>query len=35
VNHLTAVLLVQLIPFDRIGLHRTFRRAVYDALAPT
>jgi CubicO group peptidase (beta-lactamase class C family) len=35
VNHLTAVLLVQLLPFDRIGLHRTFRRAVYDALAPT
>jgi CubicO group peptidase (beta-lactamase class C family) len=34
-NHLTAVLLVQLLPFDRIGLHRTFRRAVYDALAPT
>jgi len=34
-NHLTAILLVQLIPFDRIGLHRTFRRAVYDALAPT
>ena len=34
-SHLTAVLLVQLIPFDRIGLHRTFRRAVYDALAPT
>jgi CubicO group peptidase (beta-lactamase class C family) len=34
-NRLTAVLLVQLIPFDRIGLHRTFRRAVYDALAPT
>ena len=34
VNHLTAVLLVQLIPFDRIGLHHAFRRAVYDALAP-
>jgi CubicO group peptidase (beta-lactamase class C family) len=34
-NHLTAVLLVQLIPFDKIGLHRSFRRAVYDALAPT
>jgi CubicO group peptidase (beta-lactamase class C family) len=33
-NHLTAVLLVQLLPFDRIGLHRTFRRAVYDALRP-
>ncbi len=34
-NRLTAVLLVQLIPFDRIGLHRTFRRAVYDAIGPT
>lgn len=34
-NQLTAVLLVQLIPFDRIGLHRTFRRAVYDAIEPT
>ncbi len=34
-NQLTAVLLVQLLPFDRIGLHRTFRRAVYDALQPT
>lgn len=34
-NRVTAVLLVQLIPFDRIGLHRTFRRAVYDALEPT
>jgi CubicO group peptidase (beta-lactamase class C family) len=34
-NHLTAVLMVQLLPFDKIGLHRTFRRAVYDSLAPT
>jgi CubicO group peptidase (beta-lactamase class C family) len=34
-HHLTAVLLVQLLPFDRIGLHRTFRRAVYAALEPT
>jgi CubicO group peptidase (beta-lactamase class C family) len=34
-NKLTAVLLVQLIPFDKIGLHRTFRRAVYEALGPT
>ena len=34
VNHVTAVLLVQLIPFDKIGLHRSFRRAVYDALQP-
>lgn len=34
-SKLTAVLLVQLIPFDKIGLHRTFRRAVYDAIEPT
>jgi CubicO group peptidase (beta-lactamase class C family) len=33
-NNLTAVLMVQLLPFDRIGLHRGFRRAVYDAIAP-
>jgi CubicO group peptidase (beta-lactamase class C family) len=33
-NDLVAVMLVQLIPFDRIGLHRSFRRAVYDAIAP-
>jgi CubicO group peptidase (beta-lactamase class C family) len=33
-SDLTAVLMVQLIPFDRIGLHRTFRRAIYDAIAP-
>jgi CubicO group peptidase (beta-lactamase class C family) len=32
-NDLTAVMLVQLIPFDKIGLHHDFRRAVYDALA--
>lgn len=31
-SQLTAVLMVQLIPFDKIGLHRSFRRAVYDAL---
>lgn len=35
VNQVTAVLMVQLIPFDRIGLHRAFRRAVYDALQHT
>jgi len=28
-NDLTAVLFVQLVPFDPIGLHRSFRRAVY------
>jgi CubicO group peptidase (beta-lactamase class C family) len=33
-NDLTAILMVQLLPFDRIGLHRSFRRAVYDGLAP-
>lgn len=29
VNELTAVLFVQLFPFDRIGLHKQFRDAVY------
>lgn len=29
VNDLTAVLFVQLVPFDRVGLHKTFRDAVY------
>lgn len=28
-NELTAVLFVQLFPFDRIGLHREFRNAIY------
>ncbi|WP_116107837.1 serine hydrolase [Lewinella sp. IMCC34191] len=28
-NELTAVLFVQLFPFDRVGLHHDFRRAVY------
>jgi CubicO group peptidase (beta-lactamase class C family) len=32
-NQLVAVLLVQLLPFDRIGLHHDFRRAVYAAIA--
>jgi CubicO group peptidase (beta-lactamase class C family) len=32
VNHLTAVMFVQLLPFDRIGLHHDFRRAVYQAI---
>lgn len=31
VNKLTAVLFVQLMPFDRVGLHRSFRDAVYGA----
>jgi CubicO group peptidase (beta-lactamase class C family) len=34
-QHLTAVLLVQLLPFDKIGLHHDFRRAVYQAIAPS
>ena len=29
VNELTAVLFVQLLPFDQIGLHKSFRDAVY------
>ena len=33
-NGLTAVLLVQLVPFDRVGLHKRFRDAVYGAYAP-
>jgi len=33
-SQLTAVLLVQLLPFDRIGLHHDFRRAVYDGAEP-
>jgi CubicO group peptidase (beta-lactamase class C family) len=33
-SQLIAVLMVQLLPFDRIGLHQSFRRAVYDAVAP-
>jgi len=31
-NDLTAVLFVQLYPFDRIGLHHDFRGAVYEAV---
>ena len=33
-NRLTAVLFVQLVPFDRVGLHKKFRDAVYGAYAP-
>jgi CubicO group peptidase (beta-lactamase class C family) len=33
VNDLTAVLFVQLMPFDRIGLHKSFRDAVYGPYA--
>jgi CubicO group peptidase (beta-lactamase class C family) len=32
VNQLTAVLFVQLVPFDRVGLHKGFRDAVYGPL---
>ena len=31
-NELTAVLFVQLFPFDKIGLHKKFRDAVYSPL---
>jgi CubicO group peptidase (beta-lactamase class C family) len=31
-NELTAVLFVQLLPFDPIGLHRSFRGAVYSGI---
>jgi CubicO group peptidase (beta-lactamase class C family) len=34
VNELTAVLFVQLMPFDRIGLHKGFRDAVYGPAFP-
>lgn len=34
-NQLTAVLFVQEMPFDKIGLHKAFRDAVYGAIAPT
>ena len=33
-NDLTAVLFVQLFPFDQIGLHHGFRRAVYGPYTP-
>ena len=33
-NELTAVLFVQLFPFDQIGLHHDFRRAVYGPFRP-
>ena len=34
VNDLTAVLFVQLFPFDRVGLHKKFRDAVYGRYSP-
>lgn len=34
VNQLTAVLFVQLMPFDRVGLHKNFRDAVYGPFTP-
>ncbi len=33
-NELTAVLFVQLFPYDQIGLHHDFRRAVYGPFIP-
>lgn len=33
VNELTAVLFVQLFPYDQIGLHKAFRNAVYGPIA--
>jgi len=33
-NDLTAVLFVQLVPFDRVRLHKTFRDAVYGRYVP-
>lgn len=34
VNHLTAVLFTQLLPFDGVGLHKKFRDAIYGAYVP-
>lgn len=34
VNKLTAVLFVQLFPYDQIGLHKSFRDAVYGPIKP-
>jgi CubicO group peptidase (beta-lactamase class C family) len=34
VNQLTAVLFVQLVPFDRVHLHKSFRDAVYGPFVP-
>lgn len=34
VNELTAVLFTQLVPFDRVKLHKSFRDAVYGVYAP-
>jgi CubicO group peptidase (beta-lactamase class C family) len=34
VNDLTAVLFVQLVPFDRVGLHKKFRDAIYGPYIP-
>ncbi|NNE77980.1 MAG: beta-lactamase family protein [Pricia sp.] len=34
-NNLTAVLFVQLMPYDQIGLHKSFRDAVYGPYDPT
>jgi len=34
VNQLAAVLFTQLVPFDRVGLHKSFRDAVYGPFVP-
>jgi CubicO group peptidase (beta-lactamase class C family) len=34
VNQITAVLFVQLVPFDGVGLHKGFRDAVYGPISP-
>ena len=34
-NELTAVLFTQLVPFDRVGLHKSFRDAVYGPWSPS
>jgi CubicO group peptidase (beta-lactamase class C family) len=35
VNQLTAVLFVQLVPFDRVRLHKSFRDAIYGRYVPS
>jgi CubicO group peptidase (beta-lactamase class C family) len=33
-NNLTAVLFTQLVPFDRVKLHKSFRHAIYGVYEP-
>ena len=35
VNQVTAVLFVQLMPFDRVRLHKSFRDAIYGRYVPS